>query len=64
MWMEENIGTRINHTRWQQLMAASPQQVAVNCPFCMTMLSDAAADLESDVTIQDIAEIVAAALPR
>jgi Fe-S oxidoreductase/nitrate reductase gamma subunit len=62
MWMEEKLGTRINRTRWQQLMAAHPQQVAVNCPFCMTMLSDAAADLESDIAIQDVAEIVAGAL--
>lgn len=63
MWMEENIGTRINTARWNQLKTANPQVVAVSCPFCMTMISDAAADEESPIEVKDVAEIVAARIP-
>jgi Fe-S oxidoreductase len=62
MWMEEKLGSRINTSRWNQLKQAAPQQVAVNCPFCMTMLGDAAADEDSPIQVRDVAEIVAAQL--
>jgi Fe-S oxidoreductase len=29
------------------------------CPFCMTMLSDAGNELSSDLSVRDIAEIIA-----
>ena len=59
MWMEEDLGSRINHARWDQLGGADPQVVAVSCPFCMTMLGDAAADAQSEVEVKDVAQIVA-----
>jgi Fe-S oxidoreductase len=39
--------------------------VAVGCPFCLTMLRDAAAETgrEESLEIRDVAEIVADALP-
>ncbi|MBK6304863.1 MAG: 4Fe-4S dicluster domain-containing protein [Gemmatimonadetes bacterium] len=62
MWMEEKVGQRINVERKQELLATGADAVAVACPFCMTMLNDAGAKLESTVPVYDIAEVVAARL--
>ncbi len=62
MWMEEDIGTRINSERWGQLKVLQPDVVAVSCPLCMTMLTDAAAEEDSSIAVQDVAEIVAGQL--
>ena len=59
MWMEEDIGTRINEERFGQLEVLEPEAVAVGCPFCMTMMRDAAAAKDSGVEVEDVAEIVA-----
>ncbi len=92
MWMEEHLGTRINHNRMNEVAltlahAADPAvpfpsatdrhkpglvgdyhgpakgTVAVACPFCATMLRDAANDTgREDVKVRDVAELVAEAL--
>lgn len=94
MWMEEHIGTRINHNRLNEAALTlkhaedpntpypnaadkkKPGQVgdykekggsgivAVACPFCSTMLSDAVNDTgrEENIKIKDITELVADAL--
>ena len=36
--------------------------IAVACPFCMTMMTDGVAKLESAVTVLDISEVVAGQL--
>ncbi len=59
MWMEERVGERINVERKKELLATGASAIAVACPFCMTMLSDAAKKLESEVPVYDIAEVVA-----
>ena len=64
MWMEEKLGTRINIARFQQALPHTPRVIATACPYCATMLSDAAKALERDAGIvRDIAELVADALP-
>ena len=56
-WMEET-GDRINHARFDQLMAQGPDQIAVSCPYCLIMMSDAAKDKHADnVVVKDISEI-------
>ena len=40
MWMEENLGTRINDNRTTEAVATGADQIAVGCPFCRVMLSD------------------------
>ena len=63
MFMEEKIGSRVNHLRVDQAMEAEPEVVAVSCPFCLTMLKDGLREKEIDgVEARDIAEIVADAL--
>ena len=63
MWMEEDTGERINSERWRQLQEKDPETVAVGCPFCMTMMTDARDAVDSTVEVKDIAEIVAERLP-
>ncbi len=63
MWLEEDLGTRINRLRFDQLCASGTDQVAVACPYCWSMLSDAQQDsgLE-DARTFDVIELVAMAV--
>jgi Fe-S oxidoreductase/nitrate reductase gamma subunit len=60
MWMEEDIGERINDMRTDQAIASGAAKIAVGCPFCLTMLSDGIKDRKKEETMAalDIAEIV------
>jgi Fe-S oxidoreductase len=62
MWMEEHLGTRVNHKRLEDLQTVQPQTIASACPFCMTMLSDATRDKHVEIKTKDIAELVAESL--
>ena len=64
MWMEERVGKRINVERTEELLATGATALAVACPFCMTMISDGAKSLGSDVPVYDIAEVVAGQLTK
>lgn len=65
MWMEENLGERINITRADELLAQNPTTIATSCPFCMTMLTDAvkAKGKLEEVPVKDIAEVFVERLP-
>ena len=41
MWMEENIGKRINNERIDEALSTNPDTVSTACPFCLVMLGDA-----------------------
>ncbi|MDR2861002.1 MAG: 4Fe-4S dicluster domain-containing protein, partial [Syntrophobacterales bacterium] len=60
MWMEEDIGERINDMRTDQAIAAGADKIAVACPFCLTMMTDGIKDRSKEETMValDIAEIV------
>lgn len=58
MFMEENLGKRINIERAEEVMRSGAPLVAAACPFCATMISDGLMDKDSKVTVKDIAEIV------
>ncbi len=62
MWMEENVGKRVNVERSEELLATGADQIAVACPFCMTMITDGVTGLGSDVPVLDISEVVASRL--
>ncbi len=62
MFMEENVGKRVNIERTEQLLETGADAVAVACPFCMTMIRDGITAKESEVPVLDIAEVVAGQL--
>jgi Fe-S oxidoreductase len=64
MFMDEHIGKRVNIERTEQALATGATTVAVGCPFCMTMITDGTKSkgVEEQVTVKDVAEIMAARL--
>ena len=63
MFMEETVGKRINIERTEELLATGAEQIAVACPFCMTMITDGVKAKNSEVPVLDIAEAVASRIP-
>jgi Fe-S oxidoreductase/nitrate reductase gamma subunit len=63
-FMEEKRGSRINHLRLLQAMAAEPGAIATACPYCIMMLEDAARTkgLYDQVPVRDVGELLADAL--
>jgi Fe-S oxidoreductase len=63
MWKEEEHGEeRVSVNRLREAQATGKDTLAVGCPFCMIMLSDAATTTKSELTVRDVAEIVAESL--
>ena len=62
MFMEENVGKRINAERAEEALATGATDIAVACPFCMTMLGDSVTARDANVRVLDIAEVVAGQL--
>jgi Fe-S oxidoreductase len=60
MWMEETIGKRINIERTEEILDTKADIIAVNCPFCMTMIEDGLKEKSKaeEVKVLDIAELV------
>lgn len=58
MFMDEHIGRRINHERAAEVAETGTSLVAAACPFCVSMLRDGLADIETDIEVKDIAEII------
>jgi len=60
MWKEEEHGiARVSAVRVTEARAAGAQTMAVACPFCMIMLTDAAKADGEMVKVVDVAEIIA-----
>jgi Fe-S oxidoreductase len=63
MWKEEEHGEeRVNVARYEEARASGAQIIAVGCPFCLTMLSDASKEADEGIEVKDVVELVAAAL--
>ena len=60
MWMEENIGKRVNMDRTNEALETGADIVSTACPFCMIMLDDAvkANGKGDDVSVLDISQVV------
>ncbi|HXU62292.1 MAG TPA: (Fe-S)-binding protein [Polyangia bacterium] len=66
MWMEEKIGTRVNHNRTDEILASGVQTVATACPFCTIMLRDGVQDRNAGDRVQvlNVSELVAKSMKR
>ncbi len=66
MFMEEDLGTRINHNRIDEAAATGADEVCTACPFCLTMLGDAIkeTDRSDSLRARDIAEVMLANLDK
>ncbi|MGH8909945.1 MAG: (Fe-S)-binding protein [Egibacteraceae bacterium] len=69
-FMEERVGTRVNHERIDEALALEPDLIATACPFCLVMLDDAVNDRvgadtlpEGRTRVVDVSQILAQSLP-
>ena len=60
MWLEENIGTRVNMERTNEAIGTGADVVSTACPYCMIMLDDAvrANAKEDDVRVLDLSQLL------
>ena len=79
MWMEEDLGTRINANRTEEAVATLtaagagttevPGAIATGCPFCRTMLGDGVDALPEGTTatpveVLDVAQLLLESVRR
>lgn len=59
MFMEETVGKRVNIERAEELLNTGAKTIALNCPFCMTMINDGVKSKEiEDVRVMDVSELI------
>lgn len=61
MWKEDEPGNkRINVERTEEALTTGAEVIAVNCPFCLTMMSDGvkAKDKQDEVMVYDLSELI------
>lgn len=59
MFMEETEGKHINIERTEELLETGAKTIALNCPFCMTMITDGVGSAGAEnVQVKDISEIL------
>jgi Fe-S oxidoreductase len=57
MWMEENVGVKVNDERAAEALSTGASRVATACPFCYIMLDDGvkgAGVEEDEVRVADV----------
>src|SRR5258706_1694285 len=60
MWKEEEDGTsRVNTTRFAEAKATGANTVAVGCPFCMAMMTDASKANGAAIQAKEVSQMVA-----
>ncbi|TGN63491.1 4Fe-4S dicluster domain-containing protein [Nocardioides eburneiflavus] len=68
MWMEENLGERINMNRTKEAVGTGADQIAVGCPFCRVMLADgltmqqSKGEAREEVEVLDVAQMLLASV--
>jgi Fe-S oxidoreductase len=63
MWKEEEPGSgAVNANRFSEAQATGAGMLAVACPFCARMMNDANNDAGEALVVQDVAQVVAAAI--
>jgi Fe-S oxidoreductase/nitrate reductase gamma subunit len=65
MFIEEHLGTRVNHFRTKDAQSTGATTICTACPFCMTMLTDGPTELDiENIKTIDIAELVYEAMEK
>ncbi len=69
MWMEEQIGKRINLDRVDEALSTAPTKIATGCPFCRVMLTDGVTARQADlqgvgVEVVDVAQLMLGSIKR
>jgi Fe-S oxidoreductase len=69
MWMEEQLGKRINIDRVDEALSTSPAKIATGCPFCRVMLTDGVTARQEQgqgegVEVVDVAQLMLDAIDR
>jgi Fe-S oxidoreductase len=69
MWLEENIGKRVNMERMDEALGTGADVVSTACPYCMIMLDDAVKQRQADgmaaesTQVLDVAQILEQSAP-
>ena len=69
MWMEENIGKRINLERVDEALDTNAKEVVTGCPFCRVMITDGLVQRQSedkgtDVQVRDVSQMLLESVRR
>src|SRR5260370_17779510 len=69
MWMEENIGKRVNHERVEEALNTGASKIATGCPFCRVMMTDGVDDRAEEMgrekaEVLDVAQLLLASLDK
>jgi Fe-S oxidoreductase len=70
MWLEENIGTRINVNRTDEALATGADVISTACPYCLIMLDDATKSRQAEgavsesIRVMDVAQVLEQSLVR
>ena len=60
MWKEEEHGDQaVNEARYEEAAATGANTIAVGCPFCLTMMTDAAKAADDGMVVKDVVELMA-----
>ncbi|MFC4128151.1 (Fe-S)-binding protein [Nocardia rhizosphaerae] len=69
MWMEEQLGKRINVDRVDEALSTNPTKIATGCPFCRVMLTDGVTARQEQgqgegVEVVDVAQLMLDSISR
>ncbi|GAA4485380.1 hypothetical protein GCM10023094_40110 [Rhodococcus olei] len=69
MWMEEQLGKRINIDRVDEALSTDPKKIATGCPFCRVMLTDGVTARQEQgqgegVEVVDVAQMMLESITR
>ncbi|MBV9661753.1 MAG: (Fe-S)-binding protein, partial [Acidimicrobiales bacterium] len=70
MWLEENIGTRINVNRTDEALGTGADVISTACPYCLIMLDDATKARQAEgsvpesVRVLDVAQVLEQSVAR
>ncbi|MBF6356452.1 4Fe-4S dicluster domain-containing protein [Nocardia higoensis] len=69
MWMEEQLGKRVNIDRVDEALSTNPTKIATGCPFCRVMLTDGVTARQEKgegegVEVVDVAQLMLDSIER